>query len=156
MDYFARRNLYNNNKSPPILLNDVSYNQKLSKNIIPRVAPSFSGNPQPIRNYKTNIYSSNNFYSTNNKAQTNNNYAILNSRYKFNYNYNNPKTIIDYAQYSRYIKPTNSFNNYNNNKYVSLNRIQNDTPNSNLNLHPSNLRSKILTLANNYQKKGHL
>ena len=158
MDYFARRNLYNNNKSPPILLNDTSYKQKFSKNNISRVTPSYSGNPHLIRNYKTNIYSSKNYFSTN-KSQQINNGDLINSRFKNNSNYNNDlnnnnsKNMFNYAQNSRYLKPTKSFTAYNNN-YLSPNRIKNENPNYNQNIQPPNLRSKILNLTNNYKKKS--
>jgi len=158
MDYFARRNLYNNNKSPPILLNDTSYKQKFSKNNISRVTPSYSGNPHLIRNYKTSIYSSKNYFSTN-KSQQINNGELINSRFKNNSNYNNDlnnnnsNNIFNYAQNSRYLKPTKSFTAYNNN-YLSPNRIKNENSNYNHNIQPPNLRSKILNLSNNYKKKS--
>ena len=152
MDYFARRNLYNNNKSPPILLNDSSYKQKFSKNNVSRVTPSYSGNLHLIRNYKTNIYSSNNYFSTN-KSQQINNGEIINSRFN-DLNNNNSKNMFNYAQNSRYLKPTKSFTVYNNN-YLSPNRIRNENnPNYNQNVQPPNLRSKILNLSNNYKKKS--
>jgi RNA polymerase II subunit A small phosphatase-like protein len=159
MDYFSRRNLYNNNKSPPIILNGGSFNQKFPKNNISRVTPSYSGNPHLIRNYKTNIYSSNNYFSTS-KSQQMNNGEIINSRLKNNSNYNsnlnnnNSKNIVNYAQYSRYLKPTKSFTGYNNNNFLSPNRIKNENFNYNHNIQPPNLRSKILNLSNNYKKKS--
>ena len=158
MDYFARRNLYNN-KSPPILLNSSSLNQKFCKNNISRITPSYSGNPHLIRNYKTNIFSSNNYFSTSKNQQTNNG-EIINSRLKNNNNYNsnlnynnNSKNIVNYTQYSRYLKPTKSFTGYNNN-FLSPNRIKNENSNFNHNIQPPNLRSKILNLSNNYKKKS--
>ena len=56
MEYFAKRNLFNNNRNPPLLLNDISYNQKYSKNFS-RLIPSYSGNPNLRSNQKetTNI-----------------------------------------------------------------------------------------------------
>ena len=142
MDYFARRNLYNNNRTPPILLNNGSYNKQFSKTNMSRIIPSYSGNPHILRNYKTKINissSNNNNYSTNKKTNG----------------------INNYSKYQRYIKPSNNINNnknksgiinnYNRN-YFSPNRL---TKNENhiSGIQPANLRSKILNLSQKNQNK---
>ena len=158
MDYFARRNLYNNNRTPPILLNKESLNPRFSNNNISQIIPSYSGNPHILRNYKTNIYySNNNNYSTNKSLQMNTG-EVINSRYK-NRNINdNIRNINNYNKYQRYIpssnynnNKSNNFNDYNTN-YSSSNKLsQNDNPNQKF--QPPNLRSKILNLSNNPQRK---
>ena len=161
MDYFARRHLYYNNRSPPILLNNGSYNKnrvssQYSKNNISQIIPSYSGNPHIIKNYKTNIYSSNNFYSTyNNQPMTKK--EIVNSRYKINNNLNNNKSsnnILYHSKYPKYNEPINNSNKSNDNNYNYYYSTNNREVDENLVQKSVNLRAKILNLSNNLHNKA--
>ena len=161
MDYFARRHLHYNNRSPPILLNNGSYNKnrltsQYSKNNISQIIPSYSGNPHIIKNYKTNIYSSNNYNSTyNNQPMTKK--EIVNSRYKINNNLNkNNKSsnyILNNSGYPKYNSSINNNKSINNNYnfyYSSNDRETDENPIQ----QTVNLRSKILNLSNNLRNKA--
>ena len=166
MEYFAKRNLFNNNRGRPLLLNDISYNQKYSKNVS-RIVPSYSGNPNLMNNQKEKTYAPRNHYLTKKNQPININEAI-NSKYKINTNINNRKVSIDYAQYSKYERPTNNYNyfinniNHNinnnfNNANISLKSSPNKIENPNMNLNNQqtfNLRSKFWDLSNSRQKKA--
>ena len=153
MEYFAKRNLFNNNRNPPLLLNDISYNQKYSKNFS-RLIPSYSGNPNLMSNQKetTNIPR---YHYLSKKNQGINLNETFSSKYKINNNTNDTKVSIDYAQYSRYEKPIYNYNDFISNNF-ELKNSPNKNENSNLNNNQANfkLRSKIWDLSNNHQKKA--
>ena len=153
MEYFAKRNLFNNNRNPPLLLNDISYNQKYSKNFS-RLIPSYSGNPNLMSNQKetTNIPR---YHYLSKKNQGINLNETFSSNYKINNNTNDTKVSIDYAQYSRYEKPIYNYNDFINNNFELKNtQNKNENPNLNNNQQNFNLRSKIWDLSNNHQKKS--
>ena len=153
MEYFAKRNLFNNNRNPPLLLNDISYNQKYSKNFS-RLIPSYSGNPNLMSNQKetTNIPR---YHYLSKKNQGINLNETFSSNYKINNNTNDTKVSIDYAQYSRYEKPIYNYNDFINNNFdLKSSQNKNENPNLNNNQQNFNLRSKIWDLSNNHQKKS--
>ena len=153
MEYFAKRNLFNNNRNLSLLLNDISYNQKYSKNFS-RLIPSYSGNPNLVSNQKetTNIPR---YHYLSKKNQGINLNETFSSKYKINNNTNDIKVSIDYAQYSRYEKPIYNYNDFISNNF-ELKNSPNKNENSNLNNNHANfkLRSKIWDLSNNHQKKA--
>ena len=169
MDYFARRHLYYNNRSPPILLNNESFNKnsissQFSKKNISQIIPSYSGNPHILRNYKTNIYSSKDFHANyNNKPMSRK--EIINYKYKINNNLNNNKSsnnIFNYKKYSIYNEPINNMNNNSNNKSINYNSnnynyyysTNGRNAYNNQIQRPTNLRAKILNLSNNGPNKA--
>ena len=163
MDYFARRNLYNNNRSPPILLNNISYNSNnISTTEYPRkhfskIVPSYSGNPQILKSHKSSIFNSNNLFDINN-TQPIHIRELIKSKNKNNDNINNstninPKYLYNYPKYPKYTESSNNIENESNNK-SNYNYLYNEqTKNENRPLHYSSLRSKILNLSNGHPKK---
>ena len=163
MDYFARRNLYNNNRTPPILLNNVSYNSnnisttEYPRKHVSRIIPSYSGNPHILRSHKSSLFNSGNLFSIN-KTQPIHIRELIKSRYKNNDNLNNStngnsKYLYNYSKYSKYtVSPNNNengANNKNNYNYLYNGQFKNE----NAPLHYSSLRSKILNLSNGEPKK---
>ena len=163
MDYFARRNLYNNNRSPPILLNNISYgsnnisNTEYPRKHFSRIVPSYSGNPQILKSHKSSILNSNNLFSIN-KTQPIHIRELIKSKYKNNDNinnttYNNQKYLYNYPKYPKYTVSSNNNENESNNKN-NYNYFYNEkSKNENPPLHYSSLRSKILNLSNGHPKK---
>ena len=153
MEYFAKRNLFNNNRNPPLLLNDISYNQKYSKNFS-RLIPSYSGNPNLMSNQKENTNIPRYHYLSKKNQGINLN-ETFSSNYRINNNTNDTKVSIDYAQYSRYEKLVYNYNDFIN-KNFGLKNSTNKNENPNLNNDQQNfkLRSKIWDLSNNHQKKS--
>ena len=161
MDYFARRNLYNNNRTPPILLNDIStydstnVSTEYSKKQFSRIIPSYSGNPHILRSHKSSVFNSNNLFSIN-KPQPIHIRELMKSDNDTNNNTNtstNSKYIYNYPKYPKYTVSSNNIENNSNNisNYNYLYNEQMTKPNPPQKY--SSLRSKILNLSNGRPKK---
>ena len=154
MEYFAKRNLFRNNRDRPLLLNDISFNKKYSKKFS-KIVSFYSGNPHIMNNLKDKTYSPRNRYLTK-KNQTININESIHSKYKINNNINKKKVSKDYAQYSKYQGQTNIYNYFTNNINHNINNNINnlslknspnkkENPNLNGNQETFNLRSKIIS-----------
>ena len=161
MDYFARRNLYNNNRTPPILLNDISsydstnVSTEYSKKQFSRIIPSYSGNPHILRSHKSSVFNSNNLFSIN-KTQPIHIRELMKSNNDTNNNTNtstNSKYIYNYPKYPKHTVSSNNIENNSNNisnyNYLYNEQMTKQNPPQKY----SSLRSKILNLSNGRPKK---